>query len=187
MPPKKIGSIKKKSIGKKSLPEVSQSQRNALTSMFKKIESRDSNLKECSLCSEKIKECLFNDHLNTKCPKRVGIDIKNEPGDIIFVYSNAINNNIIHKKIKTENDIIKNDPDLEDKPAKNIKLETKSLLITTNTNIVIKTESTDLKSYDELKSEPRSLVSETIVKKCESHSVKEEIIILVRLFLILLY
>ena len=92
------------------------------------------------------------------------------------MYSNCVNNNIIHKKIKNENEIIKSeikkDADLDEKPAKNIKLETEMKAI--NTSQVVKSESSD---YESCKSEPISHENETIMKKCDA---TDKIIILVK-------
>lgn len=116
MPPKKQGSGAAIKRPKRNLlPEPSQQQRNALTIMFASIQSKDSTLQQCSLCSEQVKSCLFNDHMATKCPNRIGLVEKKESvDDIVFLYSNKDPSvNIIHKKvnssppIKTEAESIK--------------------------------------------------------------------------------
>jgi hypothetical protein len=137
MPPKKPGP------GKKPLPAVSSQQKTALSSMFKCIESRDSSYQECSMCHEKVKSCLFNDHLNTKCPNRVSLSDKkdNINDDIIFLYvkthgsssSTSVpsnNLNIIHKKLSQTTDrgdfkktTTSTDEIIDEKPAKQMKLD----------------------------------------------------------------
>jgi hypothetical protein len=52
-------------------PVVSEKQKNALSSMFKRIESSDSLLKTCPQCSEQVKSCLLTNHLKINCTKRV--------------------------------------------------------------------------------------------------------------------
>lgn len=44
-------------------------QRNSLSDMFRRIESADFSLRECSSCGNKIKSCMFNDHVQNKCGK----------------------------------------------------------------------------------------------------------------------
>lgn len=117
---------------KKKLPEPSSSQRNALSSMFKKIESRDSKLKECHQCQQKIKSCLFSDHLSTKCPERVSLNTNKDTDDIIFLCTkndNSSNNNLnlINQKRNSPCRSLSNssqiDSQLDEKPAKFTKLE----------------------------------------------------------------
>lgn len=120
MPPKKQGSGAAIKRPKRNLlPEPSQQQRNALTSMFASIQSKDSTLQQCNLCSEQVKSCLFNDHMATKCPNRIGLVEKKESvDDIVFLYSNKDPLvNIIHKKVNSPPSSIKTE-------AKSIKLET---------------------------------------------------------------
>ena len=108
MPPKKQGAYKllnnssNKPIKKASSKQApaNESQRNALTNMFKKIEDKDSSLKECQFCHEKIKSCLLSDHVNTKCLKRIVVSPNSD--DIVFLHSNRqASLNVIHKKIST--------------------------------------------------------------------------------------
>jgi hypothetical protein len=110
MPPKKQGvnSATKRLKRASDLPEPSQQQRTALTSMFANIESKDSTLQQCHLCQQRIKSCLFNDHLATKCPNRIGLFEKKENvDDIVFLYSNSSNKSIITKKVNSPQQNVK--------------------------------------------------------------------------------
>ena len=114
MPPKKPGAykllnnssnkpIKKATASSKHAP-VNESQRNALTNMFKKIEDKDSSLRECQFCHEKIKSCLLSDHVNTKCLKRIVVSPNSD--DIVFLHSNRqANLSVIQKKVSTPNSV----------------------------------------------------------------------------------
>lgn len=105
MPPKKASKNKNSSKS----PPVKPAEKNAISNLFNKITSKDSCLKECKLCNQKIKSCLFNDHLSTKCPNRK-LDtnvINNTNGDenddndeIIFIGLNIVKN--IETNVKTE-------------------------------------------------------------------------------------
>ena len=76
MPPKKASktlnnTLSKSSSKLKNVPiKISDTDKNAISNMFKKIESKDSYLIECKQCNQKIKSCLLKDHMNTKCPNR---------------------------------------------------------------------------------------------------------------------
>ena len=72
MTPKRINFSISKGCSKlkKSPPKVSETQKNALSNMFKRIESSDSNTIECPRCNEQIKSCLLKDHSVTKCKYR---------------------------------------------------------------------------------------------------------------------
>ena len=95
MPPKKSKKFKA------TVPEANESEKNALSNMFKKIESKDSVLKECKYCNQRIKSCLLSDHINTKCPNRKLIESKQnqvltnmnndieDDEEIIFISSNT--------------------------------------------------------------------------------------------------
>jgi hypothetical protein len=124
MPPKKkanLNSKKSSSFSNKRSPnslknvQVSEVQKNALTNMFKRIESNDLKLKECPNCKEQIKSCLLNDHLQTKCASKKSQSssmclIKTEPqlsqtdNEILIIeeVSGQINKNSYEKKVKTE-------------------------------------------------------------------------------------
>ena len=48
----------------------SEKDKNALTNMFKRIQSSDQTLVNCSQCQQPVKSCLMKDHLETKCEAR---------------------------------------------------------------------------------------------------------------------
>lgn len=125
MPPKKASKASNatinKSTNKKISPiKVSDTDKNAISNMFKRIESKDSLLKECKSCNQRIKSCLFNDHLATKCPNRVKdtspqrvpeYQVDNDE-DIIFISSN---NQVVNQTIKTELKIEKQETKVDEK------------------------------------------------------------------------
>jgi hypothetical protein len=107
MPPKKASKNKNSSKS----PPVKPAEKNAISNLFNKIASKDSCLKECKLCNQKIKSCLFNDHVSTKCPNRKldtnlinktngDEDDDNDNDEIIFIDSNIVEN--IETNVKTE-------------------------------------------------------------------------------------
>lgn len=110
MPPKRTTSsnklIRKSSSNSLTASDV---EKNSLSNMFKRIESTDSFLRECTLCHEKIKSCLFKDHLNTKCPFRLEkCSVKNEPNtcpveeDIIILEECSAEVSITKVSVKRE-------------------------------------------------------------------------------------
>ncbi len=87
MPPKKTSRLhisSEKTQKAKTTVQANESNKNALSSMFKKIESKDSVLKECNFCNQRIKSCLFSDHINTKCPNRKMAESKHKQSDAIM-------------------------------------------------------------------------------------------------------
>jgi hypothetical protein len=64
----------------------------SILKMFKKIESTDLKYKECAFCQEKVKSCLYKDHVDTKCLKRYETSMKNEPYVVKCENFNEINN-----------------------------------------------------------------------------------------------
>lgn len=76
MPPKrKIGQLNK-------MVQEGPVSTGSILKMFKKIESTDLKFKECTLCHEKVKSCLYKDHLDTKCPNRHKMAVKSEPNTV---------------------------------------------------------------------------------------------------------
>lgn len=68
-PPKRASSsFSRRSSSVMSKPPSAQ-EKQALSNMFKRIESTDSALVKCSKCALMIKSCLMRDHLETKCEK----------------------------------------------------------------------------------------------------------------------
>ena len=111
MPPKKSTKTlanplngRKSSKSLPSVDSVSDVQKNALTNMFKRIESSDQTLKECVYCHEKIKSCLMKDHLNTKCSSKIPTNYEDE---ILFLEVKTVKNAKLQGeiKIKTDNEI----------------------------------------------------------------------------------
>lgn len=89
MPPK-VAAVKKQTLTKsrRSIPNAPTEQdKNALSSMFKRIESNDSNLVKCTRCTAMVKSCLMKDHLETKCNNQMltklsDVQIKDELREI---------------------------------------------------------------------------------------------------------
>lgn len=65
------GGMNKTRRSDKTTVVVSESEKNAISKMFKRIEGSDQRVEECNLCKMKIKICLMKDHLESKCEKRV--------------------------------------------------------------------------------------------------------------------
>lgn len=116
MPPKTkasktLNNSKSASKLKNDPVKISETDKNAISNMFKKIESKDSYMIECKLCSQTIKSCLFTDHMNTKCPNRK-IDTSPQKltkvipqNDDIIVLSDDEAKEIVNTKIEVQNGI----------------------------------------------------------------------------------
>ncbi|RMZ97501.1 fanconi-associated nuclease 1 [Brachionus plicatilis] len=81
--------IKRSSSGKLSRKsssnnlEVSETEKNSLLNMFKKIES-DSILKECDLCHKKLKSSMLNKHQKFECTNNIKTESLNNEEIIII-------------------------------------------------------------------------------------------------------
>lgn len=80
MPPKK--SLNKNS---KIILESSESAKNSISNLFSKIKEKDSELKECSFCNEKVKSCLLKDHIATKCKLGTQKKRKSSEEEVVFL------------------------------------------------------------------------------------------------------
>ena len=85
MPPKNSAKRCKSATALQNSAPTSEAQKNALTNMFKRIESLDQTLKKCENCGEKIKSCLFKDHLSTKCSARNKIEKASDDEEIVIL------------------------------------------------------------------------------------------------------
>ena len=89
MPPKRTSSLSGSRGGRRgggngplaAAPSVKEKQ--ALSNMFKRIESSDQTLIKCTKCELMVKSCLMKDHLETKCENRLSDEqIKQELQEI---------------------------------------------------------------------------------------------------------
>lgn len=78
MPPKRAGGARRSSSTSSSgvalTRQPSAQEKQALSNMFKRIESSDQMLVKCSKCDRQVKSCLMRDHLETKCENRPATD-----------------------------------------------------------------------------------------------------------------
>ena len=93
MPPKrKIGQLNK-------TMQAEPVSAGSILKMFKKMESTDLKFKECTMCQEKVKSCLYKDHLDTKCPNRHKTGVKSEPNVLkqenVYENSNDVDDEVI--------------------------------------------------------------------------------------------
>ena len=106
MPPKTKSS--------KNVVKIATPLKNSISNLFNKIQERDSSLKECSFCKEKIKSCLLKDHLATKCVQRAISATVCQDDEIIFLGESNTPTKMNRKfkiDIKTETKIsYKNEP-----------------------------------------------------------------------------
>jgi hypothetical protein len=65
--------------------QVSERQKNALSNMFRRIESSDSLTKTCPRCNEQVKSCLFADHSRTKCKHRSSSDLSTGQDEVLIL------------------------------------------------------------------------------------------------------
>lgn len=144
MPPKKgsLNSSINKSRNNKNIV-ITPSEKNALSNMFTKIKEKDQSLRECLACHEKVKSCLFKDHVETKCPLRMGVTIKNETiggEEIIFISEANTSLNLAPKKLN-----IKTSPNSKN-ANKKIEVNASPSIeeIQAENNLVVKSESVEI-------------------------------------------
>jgi hypothetical protein len=144
MPPKKgsLNSSINKPRSSKNIV-ITPSEKNALSNMFTKIKEKDQSLRECSACNEKVKSCLFKDHVETKCPLRMGVTIKNETiggEEIIFISEANASLNLAPKKLN-----IKASPNSKN-ANKKIEVNASPSIeeIQAENNLVVKSESVEI-------------------------------------------